>query len=260
MLNLAKDVHKDYISTVNCTKCTAKENKYVVIHYVGAEGDAMANAKYFQKEKRGASAHYFVGFNGDIWQAVDDGNIAWHCGATRYKHNQCRNTNSIGIELCCRKNADGKTWRFEKATVNKAAKLTAILLHQYDIPLKNVVRHYDVTGKVCPEPFVRDKNAWNDFLGLVKQEYKAVKGKYSVVNNCCVRNDNLQVIKNVDELPRYMKNISYDRINGATVLKDTIVKIKTIKQDTSGNIWGVTPTGQYLPIIYRGVVKMTKAS
>lgn len=260
MLNLAKDVHKDYISTVNCTKCTAKENKYVVIHYVGSEGDAMANAKYFQKEKRGSSAHYFVGFNGDIWQAVDDGNIAWHCGATRYKHNQCRNTNSIGIELCCRKNADNATWRFEKATVNKAAKLTAMLLHQYDIPLKNVVRHYDVTGKVCPEPFVRDKKAWNDFLGLVKQEYKAVKGKYTMASNCCVRNDNLQVIKHVDELPRYMQNISYDRVNGATVFKDTIVKIKTVKQDTSGNIWGVTPTGQYLPIIYRGVVKMKKAS
>lgn len=260
MLNLAKDVHKDYVSTVNCTKCTAKENKYIVIHYVGAEGDAKNNAMYFQKEKRGASAHYFVGFNGDIWQAVDDGNIAWHCGATRYKHNQCRNTNSIGIELCCRKNADNTTWRFEKATVNKTAKLTAMLLHQYDITLKNVIRHYDVTGKVCPEPFVRDKRAWNDFLGLVKQEYKAVNGKYTVVNNCCVRNDNLQVIKHVDELPRYMQNISHDRVNGATVLKDTVVKIKTIKQDTSGNIWGVTPTGQYLPILYRGVAKMIKAS
>lgn len=260
MLNLAKDVHKDYVSTVNCTKCTAKENKYTVIHYVGAEGDAKNNAMYFQKEKRGASAHYFVGFNGDIWQAVDDGNIAWHCGATRYKHNQCRNTNSIGIELCCHKNADNVTWRFEKATVNKAAKLTAMLLHQYDIPLKNVVRHYDVTGKVCPEPFVRDKKAWNDFLGLVKQEYKAVKGKYVVVSNCCVRNDNLQIIKKKEDLPGYLKAVCEERMNGATILKDSVVKIKTIKQDTSGNIWGVTPTGQYLPIYNRGVVKMQKKS
>ena len=269
MLNLAKDVHKDYISTVNCSVSTGKIIKYIVIHYVGATGDAKNNAIYFTKvhyDSKGkrifSSAHYFVGFNGDIWQAVDDGNIAWHCGtaANAYKHNICRNTNSIGIELCCRLNADNKTWRFEKATVNKAAKLTAMLMHQYDIPLKNIVRHYDVTGKNCPEPFVRDKKAWNDFLGLVKQEYKAVKGKYVVASNCCVRNDNLQIIKKKEDLPGYLKEMCEERMNGATILKDSVVKIKTIKQDTSGNIWGVTPTGQYLPIYNRGVVKMQKKS
>ena len=68
VLNLVKNVNKEYVQTVNCTKSTAKENKYIVIHYVGAEGDAINNAKYFQTENRGASANYFVGFNGDIYQ------------------------------------------------------------------------------------------------------------------------------------------------------------------------------------------------
>lgn len=258
VLNLVKNVNKEYISTANCTKSTAKENKYIVIHYVGAEGDAISNAKYFQKEPRGASANYFVGFNGDIYQSVDDGNIAWHVGAQKYIHKQCRNTNSIGIELCCHKNPDGKTWRFEKQTVNRAAALTVALMFQYDIPLKNVIRHYDVTGKICPEPFVRDKKAWADFKALVKQMYKAEKGKYVVVHNCYVRNDNLQIIKDKDNLPGYLRPLCKNKLSGATIEEGSVVKIVSIKQDSSGNIWGVTPTNQYLPVMNKGVVKLQK--
>ena len=77
--------------------------KYIVIHYVGALGGAQANCKYYAGQYVGASAHYFVGFNGEIWQSVEDEDIAWHCGASSYKHAECRNSNSIGIELCVRK-------------------------------------------------------------------------------------------------------------------------------------------------------------
>ena len=37
------------------------------------------------------------------------------------------------------------------------------LMAKYNIPAANVIRHYDVTGKVCPEPYVRDTAAWNTF-------------------------------------------------------------------------------------------------
>ena len=36
-------------------------------------------------------------------------------------------------------------------------------MKKYGIPASNVIRHYDVTGKVCPEPYVRDTAAWNTF-------------------------------------------------------------------------------------------------
>lgn len=145
--------------------------KYIVIHYVGALGGAEANCKYYAGQYIGASAHYFVGFSGEIWQSVEDEDIAWHCGANSYKHGECRNTNSIGIELCVRKNdtasqkATDKDWYFEDATVEAAVELTRCLMDKYGVPAENVIRHYDVTGKVCPNPYVYNctQHVWDDF-------------------------------------------------------------------------------------------------
>jgi N-acetylmuramoyl-L-alanine amidase CwlA len=149
------------ITRRNYTASSNRSIKYIVVHYVGATGGAEDNCKYFYSTYRGASAHYFVGHAGEVWQCVDDRNISWHCGATRYKHSGCRNTNSIGIELCCKKK-DGK-WYFEDATVSSAIELVKELMKKYNIPIENVIRHYDVTGKICPEPYVRDAEAWRAF-------------------------------------------------------------------------------------------------
>lgn len=143
--------------------------KYIVIHYVGALGDAGANCRYSAEANRGASAHYYVGFAGDIWQSVEDKNVAWHCGASSYRHPECRNENSIGIELCVRnkgsKAADSKDWYFEDATVKAAIQLTKYLMKRYGIPADHVLRHYDVTGKICPNPYVYNhtRHTWDVF-------------------------------------------------------------------------------------------------
>lgn len=137
--------------------------KYIVVHYVGATGSAEDNCKYYASRYVGASAHYFVGHKGEVWQSVEDKDIAWHCGATRYKHPYCRNANSIGIEMCCRKNLSNNTWYFEEQTVESTIQLVKELMKKYNIPIDNVIRHYDVTGKTCPEPYVRDSAAWETF-------------------------------------------------------------------------------------------------
>lgn len=160
---------------------TNKQNKYIVIHYVGATGGAEANCKYFKDTYRSASAHYFVGHKGEIWQSVEDSNKAWHCGAKAYKHSSCRNSNSIGIEMCCRKDTAGK-WYFEEATITATISLVKELMAKYKIPVENVIRHYDVTGKTCPEPYVRDTAAWNTFKkALVKAEQKPTPAPAPVV-------------------------------------------------------------------------------
>lgn len=150
--------------------------KYIVIHYVGALGGAKANCQYYAGGNRNASAHYFVGFDGEIWQSVEDANIAWHCGASSYKHAECRNANSIGIELCVRKKntaslgATDKDWYFEDATVEAAAELTRYLMDKYNVPAPHVIRHYDVTGKICPNPYVYNttSHTWDEFKQLIK--------------------------------------------------------------------------------------------
>ena len=141
-----------------------KPIQFIVIHYTSNNGDtAKNNIDYYSRTPNlSASAHYFVDEN-EVWQSVKDGDTAWHCGSSnKYVHKTCRNDNAIGIELCSRKDATGKYY-FKDEVVKRAAALTKDLMKKYNIPVTNVIRHYDVTGKTCPAPFVEDANAWADF-------------------------------------------------------------------------------------------------
>ncbi len=159
-------VHKDYpCNPKNYRKGRKKAVAYLVAHYVGATGDARNNAKYYATTPGiGASAHYFVGHgpSPEVWASVAETDTAWHCGANKYKHPDCRNDNAIGVELCCHKDAAG-TWYFDPETVDAAVALCREIVARYGIDKDHVLRHYDVTGKVCPAPFVHDAGAWEDF-------------------------------------------------------------------------------------------------
>lgn len=161
-----------YTQTLNCDTAnrTAKNIDYIVIHYTGAEGSAKNNCVYFSNGYRGASAHYFVGYDGEIWQSVADKNIAWHCGTTGTYYSPCRNSTSIGIEMCTHQNGKG-VWYLNDATVKAAIALTKELMNKYDIPASNVIRHYDVTRKLCPQPMLDCAN--NSYTG--QAEWNAFK-------------------------------------------------------------------------------------
>lgn len=164
-----------YLTGYNHNAGSASRIKFIVIHYVGALGGALDNCKYYAGGNRGASAHYFCGFDGEIWQSVEDHNAAWHCGASSYNHPDCRNANSIGIEMCVRKRNTGSLgstdhdWYFEDATVAAAVELTKMLMAKYGVPASNVIRHYDVTGKICPNPYVYNdgNHTWNEFKAAI---------------------------------------------------------------------------------------------
>lgn len=167
--------------------------KYIVIHYVGALGGAKANCQYYASGYIGASAHIFVGFEGEYWRSVKEEDIAWHCGAGTayvYRHPDCRNSNSIGIEMCVRKDSSGN-WYFEKETVEATIRLTRHYMKLYGIPEKNVIRHYDVTGKLCGAPYVSNKTeyTWTKFKVAINQPQiepgwqKAEKGWWYLYDN-----------------------------------------------------------------------------
>lgn len=146
----------------NYTKGRKQAIKYIVVHYTANNGDtATGNGNYFARANRGASAHYFVDEN-NIVQSVRDNDVAWHCGATRYKNTLCRNANSIAVEMCSEKDKNGKYYINEQ-TQNMAIEVVKMLMAKYNIAAENVLRHYDVTGKACPEPFVRNQVQWLDF-------------------------------------------------------------------------------------------------
>lgn len=157
--------------------------QYIVIHYVGALGGAKDNCVFYAGGNRGASAHYYVGFNGEIWQSVEDKDGAWSVGVNENNgrlFGVCNNYNSLNIEMCVRKKnttppllANTKDWYFEDATVTGAVELTAYLMKKYDIDIDHVVRHYDVCGKICPNPYVYNttKHTWTEFKELLAKAF-----------------------------------------------------------------------------------------
>lgn len=156
---MAKPKINKKISKRNRTIYSRRTIKYLVIHYVGAVSTAKNNAVYFYSAYRGASAHYFTD-DTSIWQAVEDKNAAWHCGGglqgsgghSFFK--KCTNANSIGVEMCC-KQKNGSLYITDK-TIAQTAKLVQYLQDKYDIPDSRVIRHYDVTGKICPGPYINN--------------------------------------------------------------------------------------------------------
>lgn len=147
---------------------------YVVMHYTGNIKDsAKNNANYFKGANRKASAHLFVD-DKTIYQSVELRDKAWHCGTSNgysYHHDNCRNTNSFGIEMC----TSGNYIVSEKTKIN-GAYTCAYLCKLIGITASNVdtyvLRHYDVTHKKCPAQMVKDEDEWVAFKTMVKNILK----------------------------------------------------------------------------------------
>mgnify|MGYP005889696843 CR=1 FL=1 len=141
--------------------------RYIVMHYTANNGDTAKNNCDYYHRVGGlqASAHYFVDEHGAM-QSVRECDTAWHCGARAYWHPECRNGNSIGIEMCSRKRADG-SYYIKPETVANAAALAREIMQRYGIDTDHVLRHYDVTGKRCPMPWVDDPAQWTAFKDML---------------------------------------------------------------------------------------------
>ena len=206
------------LTQVNRTISTNRRKEWIVIHYVGSVSTSKNNVDYFYDKERGASAHYFVDEK-SIWQCVDDSNIAWHCGGAKVYYSDCRNGNSIGIELCCKKKSDG-TWYFESQTLNNAIELVQYLMKLHGIKIENVIRHYDVTHKVCPAPFVENESLWVDFKRRISMkeitdlkealDYLEEKGRLTSRDYwekviTCVRNQEFVFIKWANDVKKIIE-------------------------------------------------------
>lgn len=144
---------------------------WICLHFTANNGDtAQNNADYFAREGGlNASAHYFVDTE-RIVQSVKDSDTAWHCGRERggSYYNDCRNANSIGIEMCSV--IRNGVYVIPEATMKRAAKLTRELMAKHHVPVSRVCRHYDVTHKQCPEPWVRNPQLWQKFKTMLTEK------------------------------------------------------------------------------------------
>lgn len=148
----------------------ASQIRYLVYHYTGNDGDKAANnAAYFQRNIVKASAHYFVD-DTTVYLSVPDLKIAWSVGGSKYAdadktgggtmYGVITNTNSISIEMC--DTIRNGVYQASEATLSNAAALGRALMEKYGIPIENVYRHFDVTGKHCPSYLVNAQK-WAEF-------------------------------------------------------------------------------------------------
>lgn len=129
----------------------------IVLHYVANPGSsAEGNRNYFdsladqdsQKGGTSTSSHFIVGLEGEVIQCIPINEIAYA--------NAPRNEDTLSIEVC----HPDDTGKYSDATYESVVRLTAWLCTQLKLKCSDVVRHYDINGKLCPKYYVEHEEEW----------------------------------------------------------------------------------------------------
>ena len=129
----------------------------IVLHYVANPGSsAEGNRNYFdsladqdsQKGGTSTSSHFIVGLEGEVIQCIPINEIAYA--------NAPRNEDTLSIEVC----HPDDTGKYSDATYESVVRLTAWLCTQLKFKSSDVVRHYDINGKLCPKYYVEHEEEW----------------------------------------------------------------------------------------------------
>lgn len=164
----------NYDVTRNTSGGRAKP-KYIVMHYTATDrATAQNEVMYFATNPAAtnASADFFVD-GSEIWQyntkldtryswAVGDGQSGAFGG-------KCTNPNQISVEMCCY--LSGGKWYISDKTYSNAVALVKHLMSKYAIPAENVIRHYDVSRKLCPQAVgwipATGESTWQKFKAAI---------------------------------------------------------------------------------------------
>lgn len=163
-------VHPDVVYSplkVHISKYANRTIKYIAVHYTAGgtskKGSAINVKHVFEKRK--ASADFCVD-DGTMVQFNPNLNnyYCWSVGDSKYPntkggslYGKATNINTISIEMCSNlkkgyagKYANHDGWYLTDETIEQCLKLVKILMKKFNIPKERVVRHYDVSGKLCP--------------------------------------------------------------------------------------------------------------
>lgn len=160
--------------------------KAIAIHWTADPGATAKNIRdYFdnlgkqhdgQKGNRSASAHYAIDRHGII-QMIPDNEMAYHVGAHKYtemaKANYMPYPNMfiLGIEMC----HDEEDGIFHIDTINHTIDLCANLCNKYDLnPIYDIVRHFDITGKICPKFYVENEKEFDKLKRRIRRHARSL--------------------------------------------------------------------------------------
>jgi len=135
-----------------------------------------------------------------VTRAIPENEVAWACGdrplpytpefkgqkpCSRYVFGGRPNYLSLSIEICSNDAIKGSSEDWDGACANAAqVAIEYLRSHSMTVNLHKskhpddpgscpsygealLLRHYDISGKVCPKPFVDDQDSWYDFIDLI---------------------------------------------------------------------------------------------
>ncbi len=131
----------------------------IAVHYVANPGtSAMANRNYFNGPDSDSSAHFIVGLSGEVLLCVPPDEVS-------HATNE-RNFDTLSVEVC----HPDETGAFSEESYESLIRLLAFLCDRYGLKEDQIIRHYDVTGKMCPLYYVEHPEAWEGLKEDVKEE------------------------------------------------------------------------------------------
>lgn len=201
-----------------------KKTTAVAVHWVGNPNtSAEANRNYFQNTERAVSSNFIVGLKGEVICCIPDNEVSW-CT------NQA-NSYTVSIETCHPDN----TGVFNEATYNSLVELTAMLCKKYDLnpPNGGVIRHFDVTGKVCPKCFVAKKYGGSDDNNLTRYtKFKNDVAKAMKPTPTVTELPYLVQIASSDGFVNIRKTPSWDDSDIVDVIKNGYTKYTIVEEKT----------------------------
>lgn len=181
----------------------------IVMHYTATPGATDTNEHDFFDGTDGgggryASAHIFVDSD-SATLIIPLNEVAYHANEKSCKIAKLKghsgsyygdaNCTTIGIEMCVEKDGSIAT-----TTFNRSVDIAVELCKKYGLDSGDIFRHYDVTGKNCPAPWVSNPSEWTRFKNAVKAKlnpivkvssaveapsyYKSGTGLYRIKRDC----------------------------------------------------------------------------
>lgn len=169
-----------------------------------------------------ASSHLVIGLQGELYHIVPFNEIAYTTNSA--------NAYSIGVE-CATTGADDHYTDEEYKTMVKTG---AWLAQTYRLdPRNDFIRHYDVTGKICPRYFVNNVKAWKQFK-LDCYNYMIGKLKESNIRNCTNGKGN-SIIENEKVVDKTIEDKKAYNVR-AKVIGCTTLNVRATRPDSNGNL------------------------
>jgi N-acetylmuramoyl-L-alanine amidase len=139
-----------YSPNFSLNKRSKKKIKFIIIHYTGMKAESAAINR-LQDPSSKVSSHYYIKNNGNILNLVPDLYEAWHAGLSNWKNFKSLNKCSIGIEITNPGHQYGYK-NFSKKQILSLKKLLNYLIKRYEINLKCVLGHSDISPERKKDP------------------------------------------------------------------------------------------------------------